>query len=59
LLRQAQGDIAGALEFGRQAVAALQTTADTRTLAEVRQLLAKWEQQVKQPKSRKTKAGDG
>jgi tetratricopeptide (TPR) repeat protein len=56
LLREAQGNMAGVLEFGRQAVAVLETTEDTRTLAEVRQLLAKWEQQVKKQKSRKTKS---
>ncbi len=46
LLREAQGDFAGALEFARQAVAVLETTEDTRTLAEARGLVAKWEEQV-------------
>jgi tetratricopeptide (TPR) repeat protein len=46
LLREAQGDIAGALELGRQGIAVLERTQDTRRLAEVRELVARWEGQV-------------
>jgi tetratricopeptide (TPR) repeat protein len=42
-LREAQGDIVGALEFVRQAVAVLEATEDAQTLGEVRELVAKWE----------------
>jgi tetratricopeptide (TPR) repeat protein len=45
-LHEAQGDIAGALELGRQGIAVLERTQDTRRLAEVRELVARWEGQV-------------
>jgi tetratricopeptide (TPR) repeat protein len=46
LLREAQGDISGAMEFGRQAVAVLETTEDKAELEKVRSLVAEWEKQA-------------
>jgi len=43
LLRETQGDTAKALEFGRQAVAALKATEDRTDLEKVQGLVAKWE----------------
>lgn len=40
------GRLVGALELGRQAVVVLETTAEARTLAETRELVAEWERQT-------------
>jgi len=56
-LRAAQGDLAGALELGRQAITVLETTEDTRTLAEARELVAKWERQVAEQEHRAEEQG--
>lgn len=45
LLRAAQGDIAGAMEFGRQAIAVLETTEDKAALEKARQIVAELEKQ--------------
>ena len=43
LVREAQGDIAGALEFGRQAIAVLEKTEDKAALAKVQLCVAERE----------------
>jgi len=44
LLRESQGDIESALDFGRRAVAVLERTEGTKDLERVRQWVAEWEQ---------------
>lgn len=46
LLRAVQGDIAGALAFGRQAIAELKTTENIAGLEKARRLMAGWEAQM-------------
>lgn len=48
-LRADQGDTAGALKWGRQAVGVLKKTEDARGLAEAQELLATWKRQAKEP----------
>jgi tetratricopeptide (TPR) repeat protein len=47
LLREAREDIAGALDFARQAVSVLEKTEDKAELEKARRLVTKWDQQAK------------
>ena len=44
LLYKAQGDTATALQWARQSLQVLETTQDTRSVAEMREIIAQWEQ---------------
>jgi hypothetical protein len=49
LLREAKGDIAGALVFGRHALQVLETTEDEAAKQKARRLVANWEQSLGEP----------